>query len=307
MTRIFLRSARQTSTRRGRHRGINRASAGAWGLAALPTLALLLTGPASAQSVEGTGETGTMWNGSPWNGIAVIVTPLPTNPPSPYEQAIAGSDEGEPPVVPTEPSAMSNGSLVDPLGTAPRASVWSSLSAATAPTLPEGVPTPYSQLSGPSDKPKAKSATLPTRMELKQGPASLTVSTNASASAPRSGALTTSEGGGSGEIKGRIGIEQENLAVYSTGSLGASASTGMPSLYDNVAVGSSYSVPLAPLGLDADKLGAKVEVNNSAAVTTGVELTGKLGTYQRFISVQRSMAPDATPNGIVKAGVLGKF
>lgn len=306
MTRNLLRSARDASKRGCGRRGIGRATSGPFGRAAVPALALLLAGPAAAQSGAGPAESGS-WNGSPWNGIAIIVTPLPTTPPSPYEQAIAGSDEGEEPVVPSEPLDMPSGRLVDTLGDAPRASVWSSLGAAPTPTLPEGVPAPYGQLAKPADTPKPRSAKLPTRMEIKQGPAILSVSTNANASAPRSGALSTSAGGGSGEIKGRIGFEQDNLTVYSTGSVGASASTGMPSLYDNVAVGSTYSVPLAPLGMEADKLGAKVEVNNSAAVTTGVELVGKFGAYERFISVQRSMAPDATPSGIVRAGVLGKF
>ncbi|MCS0501471.1 hypothetical protein [Ancylobacter mangrovi] len=314
MTCILLRSAPAASNGRGRHRStrlpgapwraLARPPRTAAQLAAVPALALCLSGPAAAQSVDATSAAA---GDNPWNGIEITVRPLPTSPPSPYEQAISEAQTPEQPVVPSDPSGPLTGTLIDPLGPAPKASVWSSLRESAAPKLPDGTPSPYKQLTSRTKKPKAKSASLPTNMELKQGPASVSVSTTASASAPQSGALTSSEGGGSGEIKGRIGYEQDNLAVYSTGSVGASASTGMPSLYDNLAVGSTYSVPLSPLGLDGDKLGASVEMNNSAAVTTGVELRGKLGTYQRYISVQRSINPDSAASDIVKAGVLGKF
>ena len=48
-------------------------------------------------------------------------------------------------------------------------------------------------------------------------------------------------------------------------------------------------------------------MNSGQTVTTGVELRAPSGSYERFISLQRSISPDSDPSGTVKAGVLGKF
>jgi len=249
----------------------------------------------------------------PWSGLTILVTPLPTTPPSPYEEAIADSQMLDPSAVPTagtpliEDEAAIYGTLVDPVLGAPRGSVWSSLGSTSAPSLPEGAPSPYSELSARNKKPVPKAALLPTQMELKEGPASFSLSTTASGSLPVSSALNPSAGGSSGEVKGRIGYEQDNLMLYGTGAVGASASTSIPALYDNVTVGSRLNVPLAPLGMAGDSLGAKVEMNSAQTVTTGLELRGGEGTTERFISIQRSATPDSDPSGVLRAGVLGRF
>lgn len=275
----------------------------------------LLALPAAAQSA------GTPAPANPWGGITVILL-SPTGE-SPYEAAQRASDaavaaqteaaavaaqaEDAPPgdseyMSDEDADAAMQGSLVE-AGEAPAPSLWNALlgsvgvtSGAAPAKLPE-----RKSIAAP------KTASMPTKLELKQGPASLAVSTSASASAPVSGALATSAGGGSGEIKGRVGFEHDNLTVYSTGAVGASASTGTPSLYDNLAVGSTYSMPLAPLGLGNEKLGASVEMNSTQTVTTGVELRAPLGSYERYISVKRSASPDSDGSGVVRAGVLGKF
>ncbi|WP_428030742.1 hypothetical protein [Ancylobacter sp.] len=254
----------------------------------------------------------------PWHGV-ILISPYddtspedaPTDEASPYEAAQRAAGEAlseEPPVAAVEP--------VEPFDpekeTATMPSLWESieLGLGDVPAEPEPeAPKPY-QLIPERKAPVARArASLPTTMEVRQGAASVSVSSNASATAPASGALATTTTSGSGEIKGRVGLEQQNLTVYSAGTLGASAGANRASasVYDDVAVGSTYSVPLAPLGLGQEKLGASVEVNKSQSVTTGVELRAPAGSYERFISVQRSTSPDSDASGIVKAGVLGKF
>ncbi|MCJ8142062.1 hypothetical protein MKI84_03955 [Ancylobacter sp. A5.8] len=278
----------------------------------------LLALPAAAQTTGAPAPT------NPWGSITVIL--LSPAGESPYEAAQRASDaavaaqteaaaiaaqaEAAATTQPADSEYMSDedadaamqGALVE-AGEAPAPSLWNALLGSV------GVTSGAAPAKLPERKSVAapKSASVPTKLELKQGPASLAVSTNASASAPVSGALSTSAGGGSGEIKGRVGFEQDNLTIYSTGAVGAAASTGVPSLYDNLAVGSTYSMPLAPLGLGNEKLGASVEMNSTQTVTTGLELRSPLGSYERYISVQRSIAPDSDGSGLLKAGVLGKF
>lgn len=250
-------------------------------------LPLLIALPAGAQSFD------------PWGGITVTVTPPPEEP-SAYDSAVAADTA----------SAETPAPVAEAGDDAPEPSLWEALSLAIGgdlPELPKEKPAPNQLL--PQRKPVVTSTkpSVPTSVDIQQGPAHLAVTTSASGSAPTSGFTGASDGGASGEIKARLGVEQDNFALYSTGVLGASASTSAPSVYDNLTVGSSYSVPLAPLGLGPEKLGATVEVNNSQTLTTGVELRAPLGTYERFISVERSASPDSTGSGIVKAGVLGKF
>lgn len=262
-------------------------------LAALlaPALAALLAGlvatlPAAAQSADS----------DPWHGIKVLVTPPDDG---------AADDETQQPAAgaPAEPPAASAD-----VGSEP--SLWTSLDLGLGGAAPEPEPeakeTPPAWLV-PGPAPKVKQGKLPTELELKQGYTSLSVSSSASTSAPVSSALERNPGSGSGEIKGRVGVGQDNLTLYGTGTVGASASGDTPSVYDSMAVGSTYSVPLAPLGMGDEKLGASVEVDNSQQLTTGVELRAPAGSYERFISVQRQVSPDSDPSGVVKAGVLGKF
>lgn len=267
---------------------------------ALPSLlAMTLAAPAGAQTISGTSANSAT---DPWNGIAVIVTP-PADDASPYEAA-QGADAG-----PAQPETAT-AAPEEPDADDHAPSLWTILTlglGGETPEPPKEEPAPNQLISAPKPTVAKKPSSLPTSLELKQGPASVAITTTASGSAPSSDPLNASDGGASGEVKGRVGLEQDNLSIYSTGTLGASASTGSPTLSDNLAVGSAYSVPLAPLGLGQEKLGASVEVDNSHTLTTGVELRAPLGTYERFISVERSTPADSNASGVVKAGVLGKF
>lgn len=261
-------------------------------VAALPGLVL----PAGAQ----TPTDGATYN--PWSGIISVTVSPPPEEPSAYDAAVAGASAQETPALPDNAAATVEDTH--------EPSLWDALSLAIGgdlPELPKEKPAPNQLLPERAPVVTSTPATIPTSIELQRGAAHLAVSTSASATAPKSGFSGATAGGASGEIKARLGVEQDNLSIYSTGVVGASASTSAPSLYDNLAVGSSYSVPLAPLGLGDEKLGASVEVNNSQTVTTGMELRAPLGTYERFISVERTATPESSGSGIVKAGVLGKF
>lgn len=274
-------------------------------VAALPGLVL----PAGAQ----TPTDGATYN--PWSGIISVTVSPPPEEPSAYDAAVAGASAQETPALP-DPT-LTDPTLTDDVAAAAATvedthepSLWDALSLAIGgdlPELPKEKPAPNQLLPERAPVVTSTPATIPTSIELQRGAAHLAVSTSASATAPKSGFSGATAGGASGEIKARLGVEQDNLSIYSTGVVGASASTSAPSLYDNLAVGSSYSVPLAPLGLGDEKLGASVEVNNSQTVTTGMELRAPLGTYERFISVERTATPESSGSGIVKAGVLGKF
>ena len=271
---------------------------------ALTLAAVLASSAAAAQSMGGPVP---YQPTDPWAGISIIVTPaqpdagsaseanaVPTAPPRPADVPEAP----EPQIADTPIEQWTPPSLYESLD----------LGLGELPAIEPEKPAPNTLL--PARKPAvpSKTAKLPTKVEIDRGPASVSVSTNLSANAPVSSALTPSAGSGSGEVKGRVGYSMDNLSLYGAGQLGASASTGSPSVYDNYAVGSTYSVPLDNLGLGpGEKLGASVEVNNSSTVNTGVELRAPLGSYERFLSVQRSAPVDSTPSGVVKAGVLGRF
>ncbi|MDF2621978.1 MAG: hypothetical protein K0S00_4637 [Xanthobacteraceae bacterium] len=256
------------------------------GTALLASLAA--AAPAAAQSAD------------PWQGIKVLVTPPGDDPAYDDGQQAAAGAPAEAPAASTDVEADDSF----------QPSLWSSLDLGLGGATPEpeseAKETPPAWLL-PGPAPKVKQGKLPTELELKQGYTSLSVTSNASASAPVSSALERNPGSGSGELKGRVGVGQDNLTLYGTGTVGASASGTTPSVYDSMAVGSTYSVPLAPLGMGDEKFGASVEVNNSQQLTTGVELRAPSGSYERFISVQRQVSPDSDPSGVVKAGVLGKF
>ena len=285
--------------------------------APLAALAVLIAGlalpvPAAAQSIGTVTKPGLP---DPWHGV-ILITPLDED--SPYEAAqraaeagvegMSGSAEAPAPAVAAEAPPLEP---FDPeKETATMPSLWETIELGLGgePDAPEPEPPkPYQQIQPRPAPVERARATLPTKMELRQGAARVSVSSSASATAPASGALATTSTSGSGEIKGRVGLEQDNLTVYSAGAVGASASLGSATVYDSMAVGSTYSVPLAPLGLGPEKLGASVEVDKSQTVTTGVELRAPAGSAERFISVQRSQGPGSDASGIVKAGVLGKF
>ena len=271
-------------------------------LTAPSLLALTLAAPAGAQTLA---TSATSSAADPWSGIAVTISP-PAEGDSAYDAAQAQADA--PP--PEAAAEVAEAPAAEPEQDDHAPSLWTILTlglGGDTPEPPKEEPAPNQLISVPKPKVVKKASSLPTSLEVNQGPASLAITTTASGSAPSSGPLNASQGGASGEVKGRVGLEQDNLSIYSTGKIGASASTSTPTLSDNLAVGSSYSVPLAPLGLGEEKLGASVEMDNARNVTTGLELRAPLGSYERFISVERTTPADSNASGVVKAGVLGKF
>lgn len=280
-------------------------------LARLTLLAPLMAfaGSSHAQSQAGT-VTYTPVN--PWSGITVIITPpapeAATD--SPYDTALQdnAAAPAADPVAPAEPETeelvghVVSSTDVDQV--APKPSIWSTLFGAPAQPATEK-PAPNTLLPARKVVTATQNDSLPTQLKILEGPASVAVSTSASTSAPVSSPLAKHGGGGSGEVKTRVGYEVNNLTLYGTGGLGAAESTGAVSVYDSMTVGSTYKVPLGLV--KGDTLGATVEVNNAAALTTGVELRAPMGDYQRFISVQRSTSSDSSASDVVKAGVLGKF
>lgn len=273
-------------------------------------LMLALALPVAAQSIGTVTKPGLP---DPWFGVIMI---------SPYDEAAAegsayeaahdaanaASEAAQPaPAIADAPVTF------DPAQeTAVMPSLWESIELGLGgpPEEPEPeAPTPYQLIEQRSAPVQRARNQLPTQMELRQGAAIMSVSSSANATAPSSGALATTSTSGSGELKGRLGLEQDNLTVYSTGTVGASAGPNPASatLYDNIAVGSTISVPLAPLGLGTEQLGTKVEVDKGNNVVTGVELRAPAGRAERYISVERSQAPGSEASGLVKAGVLGKF
>jgi len=268
--------------------------------------------PAGAQTPDGV----TAAPVDPWSGITLIITPPAPEaaPDSPYDSAHrdnapAPEVASAVPVEEQEESEELVGHVVSSVDVAQEApappSIWNSLGFGK-PVLPTTEqPAPNTLLPARKAVAANKPQALPTQLQLLEGPASVAVSTSASTSAPVSSPLAKSAGGGSGELKGRVGYEVDNLTIYGTGGVGASENTGAVSVYDNVAVGSTYNVPLGLV--KGDKLGATVELNNASTVTTGVELRAPMGEYERFISVQRSASPDSDASGVVKAGVLGRF
>lgn len=271
-------------------------------LTAPSLLALSLAGPAGAQTLSASPAAA---SADPWGGIALTITP-PAEGDSAYDAAQDAN--GDTPHAEAAAAPEANAAEPDEDHHAP--SLWTILTlglGGDTPEPPKEEPAPNQLISTPKPKVVKKADSLPTSLELNQGPASVAISTTASGSAPSSDPLNASQGGASGQVKGRVGLEQDNLSIYSTGTIGASASTSTPTLSDNLAVGSSYSVPLAPLGLGQEKLGASVEMDNARNVTTGVELRAPIGSYERFISVERTTPADSNASGVVKAGVLGKF
>ncbi|MDR6951729.1 hypothetical protein J2X65_001078 [Ancylobacter sp. 3268] len=271
-------------------------------LAGAAAAALLFPAVAGAQSMGGPLPYDPV---DPWAGVTVIVTPQQDRhepeaaatavpPPRP-----ADAPEPEPQVADTPIEQWTPPSLYESLD----------LGLGGLPELEPEKPAPNALLPQRKSVATSKTAKLPTSVQfVDRGPVSIGVSTSMSASAPVSSPTNRQTGSGSGEVKGRVGYSMDNLSVYGTSQLGASASTGTPSVYDGYTVGSTYSMPLDNLGLGkGDKLGATVEMDSSSTVNTGVELRAPMGSYERFLSVQRSAPVGADASGVVKAGVLGRF
>jgi hypothetical protein len=249
----------------------------------------------------------------PWSGIVIVVTPPPAEDAAPdgSDQALGLADplHANPPTDADGPQsiALLPGDETTDETTDDMPSLWTSLDLG----IGDGVemPPPRKVATVPTQPVKAAPAQpLPTSFDLREGPAQFAVVTSISTTPPISDPMDGNAGGGSGEVKGRVGYVLDNWSVYGVGGFGAAESTGTLSVYDSLVLGGTYTVPLAPLGLGADdSLGAKVEVGDTQATTTSVEMRGGQGNYQRFISVERSTAPTAAPSDTVRAGVVGKF
>ena len=265
----------------------------------LPALLLLgLQVPALAQTRPAT---------DPWAGIVVVVTP------EHEDEAGAGTTAeaaGQPADEQAVEAAQASGDEASE-DLAPSLFTTLDLGLGDLDAVPAPEPTPAETIARQSGKAKTPGtpASMPTSVDLNQGPASLSLSSKVSTSAPVSSALATKPGGANGELKGRVDYSLDNFVVYGTGNAGAASSLGNVSLYKGVALGSSYKVPLDTLGVGTpgESLGTSVEVANTTEVKTSVELRSPLGHYERFISVERSATSDSAASGALRAGVLGKF
>lgn len=246
----------------------------------------------------------------PWSGIVIVV-----NPPS----EDAGDGAGQPLNLAEQPvgenaapadaqplAKLADGETSED-ATDEMPSLWTALELGIGDGIEVLPPRPVATV--PTRPVKATPAQpLPTSFDLRQGPAQFAVVTSVSTTPAVSSLLEGSAGGGSGEVKGRLGYVLDNWSLYGVGGIGAAESTGTVSLYDSLVFGGTYSVPLAPLGMGAnDSLGARIEIGDTQAATTSLEMRSGQGTYQRFISVERSTAPTAAPSDTVRAGVVGKF
>lgn len=252
----------------------------------------------------------------PWSGIVIVVTPAPddvTTGTGDAGEALglaedAKSGEAHPAAADAPPplNLLPGGETAAEETTDEMPSLWTSLDLGFGGD--GGMPAPRKVPTVPTRPVKAAPAQpLPTSFDYKEGPAQLSVVTSVSTTPPTSEPLSTVAGGGSGEVKGRLGYVLDNWSVYGLGGLGAAESTGAVSVYDSLVLGGTYSVPLAPLGMGAnDSLGAKLEVGGTQA-TTSIEMRSGQGNYQRFISVERSTTPDAAASDTVRAGMIGKF
>ncbi len=264
----------------------------------------------------------------PWAGISILdpaETPGPVDSAHPYEDAVANAEapvedhdasDGTPMTITVSPPPQQDAGAAEqqaavppvPSGAAPEPGyVWSTLGGFVPPARTLDGPTPAEQVIRNATAGTAATSarrTLPTSLDLSRGPASVSVSTDVSASSPVSSALATSAGGASGEVKGRIDYALDSLVIYGTGNVGAAAGGSAVSLHDGSAIGSSYTVPLAPNG---DTLGMSAELANKSSVSTSVELRGPLGPFERFFSVEHARTIGTTGTETVKAGILGKF
>lgn len=268
--------------------------------------------PMPAEAVTGTvpGRGGV----DPWSGIVIVVNPpsedaaendeasQTLNLADPQQGPVATVTAGEPPQPGLPPGSESADDATDEMP-----SLWTALELGIGDGIEVLPPRPVATVSTRPVK-ATPLQPLPTSFDLRQGPAQFAVVTSVSTTPAVSSLLEGSAGGGSGEVKGRLGYVLDNWSLYGVGGIGAAESTGTISLYDSLVFGGTYSVPLAPLGMGAnDSLGARIEVGDTQATTTSLEMRSGQGTYQRFISVERSMAPTAAPSDTVRAGVVGKF
>lgn len=246
----------------------------------------------------------------PWSGIVIVVNPPAEGAEDEAGQPLNLADQpADENAAPADTQSLAqlpdDGTSEDATDEMP--SLWTALELGIGDGI-EVLP-PRQVVTVPTRPVKAAPAQpLPTSFDLRQGPAQFAVVTNVSTTPAVSSLLDGSAGGGSGEVKGRLGYVLDNWSLYGVGGVGAAESTGTISLYDSLVLGGTYTVPLAPLGMGAnDSLGAKIEVGDTQATTTSLEMRSGQGTYQRFISVERSVAPTAAPSDTVRAGVVGKF
>lgn len=249
----------------------------------------------------------------PWSGLVITLTPpdedvdgTGVSEPAREEPAVS---QGAPIVV--DPAAPSEDTVIDPLAASPdeseMPSLWTSLelSLGGEPTVPPATAASrvaVERVRTPAPQP------VPTTFNLVEGPARFSVLTSVSTAQPLSSALATEAGGGSGEVKGRVGYEMDNLSLYGVGGVGAASNLGTVSLYDSALFGTAYSVPLTSFGFgNGDRVGAKVEIDRAATTATAVEVRSADGRIERYIAVERSAPVEGTASSAVRAGVTGRF
>lgn len=248
----------------------------------------------------------------PWSGIVIVVNPPSEDAGDDASQTLNLADQpqgehatpadGAPQSVAQLPGDETAEDATDEMP-----SLWTALELGIGDGIEVLPPRPVATVSTRPVK-ATPAQPLPTSFDLRQGPAQFAVVTSVSTTPAVSSLLEGSAGGGAGEVKGRLGYVLDNWSLYGVGGIGAAESTGTVSLYDSLVFGGTYSVPLAPLGMGAnDSLGARIEIGDTQAATTSLEMRSGQGTYQRFISVERSTAPTAAPSDTVRAGVVGKF
>lgn len=272
--------------------------------------------PPAGRAAEITGTVPGRGGVDPWSGIVIVVTP-PSEGASPAADdasqalGLAETPQDKPAAEPDGPQSIAllpGDETTDDTMADEMPSLYTSLDLG----IGDGaeLPPPQEKVATVPTRPvkAAPAQPLPTSFDLREGPAQFAVVTSVTTTPPLSAGMDSAAGGGSGEVKGRLGYVLDNWSLYGVGGFGAAENTGTLSVYDSLMLGGTYTVPLAPFGLGAnDSVGAKVEVGDTQSTTTSLEMRSGQGTYQRFISVERSTAPTATPTDTVRAGVVGKF
>ncbi|HSI40610.1 MAG TPA: hypothetical protein VLA00_08715 [Xanthobacteraceae bacterium] len=239
----------------------------------------------------------------PWNGLAAIVAP-----PAEVEDGGPLPDASAEPEDPAPVAPAPDEVTADASEEAPDepVSAWIIIElgigdaddgALAAP--PDRRPQPAATVVAPQPSP------LPTKLDIDGGPARLEVSGSVATTDPVSDADRKVGGGGSGELRSRLGYSLDAFTLYGVGGMGAAESAGAVSVYRSLVLGGAYAAPLG--GPQDGRIGAKVEIADTAAVTAGVEYRAGRDGAEGFVSLEQVGAPNAAPAGMVRAGVVGKF
>ncbi|MFK8250567.1 hypothetical protein [Ancylobacter terrae] len=262
---------------------------------ALPLILLAaLCAPAQAQEAA-----------DPWSGIVLVVRPaaVPEGE-SAYEMAIAEAEaqEADTAAPAAEDTQAGLVVVVDDGSAQEPPSLFAVLDLGLG-SLEEmhGAPAPKKVI---TPRPVTAQAAMPTKVDLDAGLARLGIASSVSTTAPVSSALDARNGGGSGEIKGRVAYGDDAFNLYGVGKLGAREATGTVSVYEGLIVGGAYSVPLGTA--EGERLGARLEVADTNAVSTAIEYRIREDGGESFLSLEHAAASGGG-TGTLKAGIARKF